>query len=146
MPLLNYTTTVPADRTITQVTAILAKAGARQIMTTYDGNGNPMGVAFGIDTKNGGRAFELPVNIQKVFQVMMADPRMPNHLKTFKQAERIAWRIIKDWLEVQLALISTDMVTIDEVMLAYMKDEKTGKTVYELFNEGHLITPAITAG
>ena len=52
-PLLNYTTTVDARRTIGQVHALLVEAGARQIMTTYTEVGQPTGVMFAIATADG---------------------------------------------------------------------------------------------
>jgi hypothetical protein len=38
-PLLNYTTTVPAPRTVGEVQALLVEAGARSILLEYDGDG-----------------------------------------------------------------------------------------------------------
>ena len=33
---------------------------------------------------------------------------------TIDQAERVAWRILKDWIEVQMALLDIKMVTAEE--------------------------------
>jgi hypothetical protein len=145
MPLLNYTTTVPVHRTIGQVHALLVAAGARQIMTTYSGTGAPTGVSFGIATADGTRAFTLPVQIERVLGVMKRDKGTPQRLKTPEQAERVGWRILKDWLEAQLAILKTEMVTIDEVMLPYMRSTD-GRTFYELYADGQLMQPAIGAG
>ena len=43
------------------------------------------------------------------------------------QAVRVAWRIVKDWVEAQMALVETQMVTTAEVFLPYavMKDGRT---------------------
>jgi hypothetical protein len=43
------------------------------------------------------------------------------------QAVRTAWRIVKDWVEAQMALVETQMVTTAEVFLPYavMKDGRT---------------------
>ena len=58
-------------------------------------------------------------------------------LKTLEQAQRVAWRIVKDWLEAQLAIIETEMVTLDQVMLPYMQGDN-GQTVYELYRDQQL--------
>lgn len=44
-----------------------------------------------------------------------------------EHATRVAWRVVKDWLEANLALIAAEMATIDEVMLPYLHvgDDKT---------------------
>jgi hypothetical protein len=133
MPLLNYTTEVPALRSASQIQETLAKAGARQVMMNYDADGRPSGVAFGMETAFGARQFVLPVNPLRVLAVMKKD-RVQPRFQSYEQAERVAWRILKDWIEAQLALISTEMVSLDQVMLPYMAGDN-GRTVYELYVE-----------
>ena len=43
------------------------------------------------------------------------------------QAIRTSWRIVKDWVEAQLAIIETRMVKTEQVFLPYaiMRDNKT---------------------
>lgn len=142
MPLLNYTTTVPAHRTIAQVQAILAKSGARQVLTEYGPSGVPTGIAFAVDTPHGLRQYHLPVDVAAVAQVMRTDRGTPPRYRSPEQAERVGWRILKDWLEAQLAIIATRMVTFDQVMLPYMATGPTGQTVYQLWIDQQLALPA----
>lgn len=132
MPLLNYTTTVPVSRTMAQVTEILAKAGARQVLTEYSPSGVPTGIAFAVDTPNGLQNYHLPVDVAAISAVMKADRNISPRYRTPEQAERVGWRITKDWLEAQLAIIATRMVTFDQVMLPYMS-AGGGRTVYDLY-------------
>lgn len=143
MPLLNYTTTVPVSRTVGQVTELLVKAGARSIMSDYAEGGIPVGVMFALQTMDGMRAFKLPVHTDRVMKVMRQDKGTPPRYKTPEQAERVAWRILKDWLEAQLAIVQTEMVSFDEVMLPYMRS-LDGRTMYEMYLEGQL--PALASG
>lgn len=62
---------------------------------------------------------------------------------TYEQAQRVAWRIVKDWVEAQVALIQTEMVTLDQVMLPYMIGVGD-KTIYELYKARKLL-PALEA-
>ena len=141
MPLLNYTTKVSARKTIGEVQGLLVQAGARSIMATYDDIGNATGIAFSIDTGYGIRSFALPVNAQRVHAVLLRE-KVSSTYQTPEHAERVAWRILKDWLEAQLAIIATEMVTLDQVMLPYMHaDEGGGRTVYELYVERQLALP-----
>lgn len=140
MPLLNYTTKVPVSRTIGNVQALLVEAGARSISTEYDDVGNPTGMAFVVETAYGVRRFLVPVNTDAVFAVLAREKIQPQY-KTPEHAERVGWRIVKDWLEAQLAIIRTEMVTLDQVMLPYMADE-SGLTVYELYRDRQLALPA----
>jgi len=47
-----------------------------------------------------------------------------------KQATRTGWRIIRDWLEAQLAMIQAGMVSITDVFLPYAQNSQ-GETLYE---------------
>lgn len=146
MPLLDYTTTVPASRTIGQVQGLLVEAGARQIMTEYDATGTPSAIAFAVETGYGLRRFILPVKAERVHAVLKRDRKVAPRYKTPEHAERVAWRIAKDWLEAQLAIIRTEMVTLDQVMLPYMVADD-GHTVYELYRDQQLaLMPGDTDG
>ena len=142
MPLLNYTTEGPALRTIGHVQALLVEAGARSIQTDYDAVGTPIGLAFMVETMHGPRGFKLPVQAHRVLAVLKKDKKVAPRYRTPEQAERVAWRIVKDWLEAQLAIIQTEMVTLDQVMLPYMTTGVEGRTIYELYVDKQLALPA----
>lgn len=139
MALLNHTTKVPVSRTVAQVHDILVKAGARQIMSDYDGDGAPVGVGFAVSTAHGQRSFLLPVQAGRV-QAVLERQRVTPSLRTPAHAERVAWRIVKDWLEAQLAIIETEMVTLDQVMLPYMANGD-GRTMWDLYQSQQLALP-----
>jgi len=77
------------------------------------------------------------VQSDRVHKVLRADRTVAPRYKTVEQAERVAWRIMKDWLEAQLAIIATEMVTLDQVFLPYMQGDD-GRTVYELYLDHQL--------
>jgi len=135
MSLLNYTTTIKATKTAHEVTQILVKGGARQIMSEFDSEGTPSGITFSIQTPEGVRGFTLPVNAKPVEMVMRKDSKIPQRLKTSEQAHNVAWRIMKDWVEAQMALVETQMVTFDQVMLPYMRTVQGG-TFYDAYLNG----------
>lgn len=133
MPLLNYTTSVSVSRTMGEIHKLLVEAGARQIMTEYDADGRAVGVAFSAITDSGPRSFLLPVDIDRVLLVLKRQ-KVQSRFQTPEHAERVGWRIVKDWLEAQLAIIKTEMVSLDQVMLPYLRTED-GRTVYDLYLE-----------
>jgi hypothetical protein len=139
MPLLNYTTSVPVSRTVNEVHKLLIAAGARRIMTEYDADGRPTGVAFTVATAHGERSFLVPVNAGQVEHVL-ARQRVEARYRRPEHAERVAWRIVKDWLEAQLAIIRTEMVTLEQVMLPYMATED-GRTMWALYLDRQLALP-----
>jgi hypothetical protein len=141
MPLLNYTTSVAVTRTVGQVQGLLVEAGARAIMAQYDPVGNVTGLSFAVEGPMGLQHYALPVQTDRARAVLQRD-KVPARYQTPEHAERVAWRILKDWVEAQLALLRTEMVTLDQVMLPYMQADD-GRTVYELYLDQQL---ALTAG
>lgn len=69
--------------------------------------------------------------------------KIPRSKATLEQAQRTCWRVVKVWLEAQLALIEAGLVDLPQVMLPFMIDE-AGRTVYARFLENEKL--AITAG
>ena len=122
MPLLNYTTKVNAQKTVTEVMGLLVAKGADEISIVYDDERQPVGLKWTVQSPRLGRvAFALPCNVDAVFgklteqKVMVTSPESRR-----QQAIRTSWRILKDWVEAQMALLETGMVTMDEIFLPYM--------------------------
>lgn len=131
MPLLNYTTTISPEKTCSEIQVLLARHGAHQIMLTYD-KGAPSGVSFSITTPNGARSFALPTDTTASLAALKKSGA-PRRYLTQEQARRVAWRVLKDWLISQLALIEIGMARVDEVLLPYML-LTPGRTVLAEYN------------
>lgn len=136
MAILNYSTKISADRTAGEVQAMLGKAGAATVATTYE-RGEVSGVSFVLDTVHGRRGYVLPVQADAVRRVLVREEdagRLGRERRgTFTSpahARRVAWRIAKDWLEAQLALVDAELASLDQVMLPYML-LGDGRTVYD---------------
>lgn len=134
MPIKDYTTKIDAAKTAAEVQTVLAKAGATGVAMQYD-NGEPIALAFTANTPFGPREFTMPANWRNVQRVLRKQKVAPA-LQTDAHAKRVAWRIVKDWMEAQLAIIQTEMVTIDQVMLPYMRNGDEGETVFEQYQAG----------
>lgn len=134
MPLLNYTTSISSFKTVAEIQQILVKHGAKKIMQDYDENGSLSAVCFLITTPIGEHGVRLPANIDAVDRVLQKQKVRGGR----EQAERVAWRIVKDWVEAQMAILESQMVTIDQIFLPYMMNTD-GQTVYELFQSKQLL-------
>lgn len=134
MPLLNYTTKVNVYTTPGEIQQQLVKHGAKRIMQDYDDHGRISALVFMIDTPAGMRGIRLPANVDSVLAVL--------HRQKVKcdreQAERVAWRIVKDWVEAQMAILESEMVQMDEIFLPYMVNN-SGRTVFEAYRENQLL-------
>lgn len=129
MPLLNYTTSIAPQKTVMEIQALLAKAGASAILANYDKEGNITALSFQLTTDEGMVAFKLPTAWEPVLATLRRQG-VTRSLQTPEQALRVAWRITKDWVAAQLAIIETRMVTTAQVFLPYAIT-KDGTTVYE---------------
>jgi hypothetical protein len=146
--LLNYTTSVPVDKTVGEITSILVRAGARSIQTDFNDHGRISGMNFVVRTGFGNRAFHVPVQserVHKVLQQELAHTRTHQSkamLSSPEQAERVAWRILKDWLEAQMTLITLELITLDQAMLGFMQVRAgDNRTAYELYADEQLALP-----
>jgi hypothetical protein len=129
MPILNYTTEIAPEKTAGEITKVLVKLGAENIGMRYDG-GKLIGMAFSIRRGPDTYAFQLPVRVHAVYEVLNRQHGVPPKHRSLAQAERTAWRIMKSWIEAQAAIIETEMVKLEQVMLPYMVTEDGG-TVFD---------------
>ncbi len=135
MPILNYTTSIDAEKTATEIQKILVRHGARQVLMDYNEDGVMSSISFQIKTECGPIHFRLPVNIEGVHKVL-TNEGVERRYRTYEQAARVAWRIIKDWVEAQLAIVEAGQAEIMEVFLPYALNPQ-GQTVYEVLeNKG----------
>lgn len=142
---LNYTTTIEAAKSASECIARLAEHGAGAIGITY-ADKKPVGLTFRIETVHGERQFSLPVNVDGTFAALAKARRsgsIPPRYADRAQAERVAWRVLKDWLEAQLALIEAGVADMAEVMLPYLH-VAPGVTLYRAYLDNEQL--AIGAG
>mgnify|MGYP001580177393 FL=1 len=67
---------------------------------------------------------------------MQNSNRVPRKMCTKEQALRVSWRIVKDWVVAQMAIVEAEMVDMAEVFLPYAIT-KNGTTLYkEIQNNG----------
>ena len=127
MAILNYTTVIKPQKTVSEISSILVEHKANRIVVDYD-SGMPVSVSFMIMSKgNVPMFFRLPCNFEGVLNVLTQDKKVPKRLKNKEQAIRVGWRIIKDWVEAQCAIIEAELALPEQVFLPYavMKDGKT---------------------
>lgn len=115
-------TEVEASRTIGEITAYLVRMGANQISTQYDDKTRePIALYFSLTVRGNMIPFTLPARVEPVFNIINAGSHGRDKFKDMTQAKRVAWRQIYRWIQAQLALIETGMVTADEVLMPYIQ-------------------------
>jgi len=145
---LNYTTTISSAQTAGECQAILAKSGANSVAVHYD-DGKPAGLSFQLATPHGTRNFTLPVDVPAMRAVLIKAEKAGmfattgkgsrSHVRSDKytnpeHAANVAWRVVKDWLEANLALIAAQMATLTEVMLPYLHVDED-RTLWQAYQD-----------
>lgn len=134
MPLLNYTTKVDVYTTLGSIQGQLVRHGAKKIMQDYDDEGQIAALSFLIDTPAGPRGIRLPANVDAVHTVLTRQKVKCDR----EQAERVAWRIVKDWVEAQMAILESEMVQMDEIFLPYMVNGQ-GQTLFQAYRSNQIM-------
>ena len=137
MKIANYSTTVTALKSVRELQGILVAHGAKSILMDYS-NGEPIGLSFTVGTPYGDTPFRLPANIDKVQRVL--NKQRVRTMVDREFASRVAWRILKDWVRAQIAILESEMVSIDQVFLPYMQ-VKDGQILYEVMLDHRLQLP-----
>ena len=144
MAILNYTTTVDSFKTVSEIEHILVKHHAKSIMKNYDGE-SITGLSFLIDTGVQQIPVRLPVKVDECLEVLKKEKKnspRSNIKATMEQAERVAWRILKDWVEAQMALLDIQMVRFEEIFLPYI-ETGNGQTIYERLEEKQFLIETV---
>lgn len=133
MPILNYTTQISPAKTAGEIMDILRKHGVRKIVIDYDVDGQPEALTFQIDWQGIRTAYALPARHEGVLRVLQKD-RVAGKYQTTEQARRVAWRIVKDWVAAQMAIVSAEVASLPEVFLPYAVTQN-GDTAFAVFEQ-----------
>jgi len=134
----NYTSGVPIDRTVSKIEAVLVEAGASNITKDY-GDCELKAICFTVIHPQDGTkvSIRLPANVEGVYASLSSAvkrPRKGTMAKLREQAGRTAWKLMQDWVEVQLSLIQMQQAEFLQVFLPYVWDGH--QTFYSALKDG----------
>lgn len=162
MFLKNYTTDVPVSVTLHRIEQVLLEAGASAIQKEYGPEAKVLAVTFHIDTAVGKQVIRLPANEEMALEALWLDYVDGDELQAdgnscvswsrkkkrkhefIQQAQRTAWRIVKDWVEVQMSMIHLKQAELMQVFLPYLYDGK--RTYYEALKDSKFAGLLLTDG
>lgn len=142
---LNYTTVVAAGKTAHECLAVLGKYGAKRAGLAYGRDKVPTGITFVLDTRWGERGYEIALNFDGTRQSLLRaykDRKIERRYTEPAHAQKVAWRVLKMWLESNLAMVEAGLAEPEKALFPYMllAPEHT------LFDEYDQQQPSITAG
>ena len=147
MILKNYTTNKNYLRTISEIEQLLAEVGAKKILKEYNDQKEVFALSFIILFKEQEIPIRLPARVDRIpaalrnhynnntsltssqrslIKSAMSDP---------ERARNIGWRIVQDWLESNLAIMSLDQINLLEALLPFTQWGKNGMTLYDLLEQ-----------
>jgi hypothetical protein len=134
--LKNYTTEVPAARSIENIEKLLASFGASNTMREYAPDQTVAALSFIVDMNGMKLPFRLPAKLPNVYKWLRK--KKPNSAeKTVReQAYRIAWKTQHEWVHLQLTLIELDQAEKLELFLPYLYDVQKQETYYQKIKGG----------
>lgn len=136
MAILNYTTQIDVYKTVAEIERILSEHGVMSIMKQYE-DGQVVSLSFLIDDGEKKIPVRMPIRVDECLKVMQKQKKEHPKMQikaTKEQASKVVWRIMKDWIEVQMALLEINMVRFEEIFLPYI-ETTDGKTIYEKLEE-----------
>jgi hypothetical protein len=84
--------------------------------------------------------FRLPArvsNVEKQLRGSIRRPRAGTLDNIQAQAERTAWKLLSDWVDIQMSLIELQQVKFIEVFLPYVYDPIKKQTYFEKLEQGN---------
>ena len=134
MNLKNYTSGVPAQRTISDIEALLIATNATKVAKEAKDRA-VVAIMFEIECNGRLHVIRLPANVDAVQDWLWKEHvtgavRNRRTKEEFReQAERTAWKIMLDWTQVQISLIKLKQAEALQVFLPYIWDGN--QTYYE---------------
>lgn len=151
MFLKNYTSDVPVSKTIARIEQVLIRCGVTGIMKEYGLNQKVVAITFRVKEHGIEQMIRLPADEEKALEALwldyIGDDLLPNgDLKWdcrkkkkrndfTDQAARTAWKIIQDWVEVQMSMIQLKQADTLQVFMPYLYDGK--RTYYQALKESN---------
>lgn len=144
----NYTSTVPATKSVSYIESKLVSYGAKNILKLYKDK-KLEGIAFIVEVNGKELPFRVPARIEKIEELFKRRlTRRRYHEATLKnikeQAERTAWKLLSDWVDVQMSLIELDQVEFLEVFLPFVYDPTKEQIFFEKLKDSQF--KMLTAG
>src|SRR3954468_12056712 len=119
----NYTTEISVERTVAEIQKILSENGASAIAIEYH-DGAIADIFFKVKRNGQELPFRMPAKVEGLYQALWGGREAWKYTRYGtgwrQQAERIAWRICKTWLEAQITLINLEPAKLEEVFLPYL--------------------------
>lgn len=133
--LKNYTTVVTAEKSIQSIEKMLVDFGCKNIMKEYSGSMRVLSISFIADVEGQRLPFKLPAQVKECYIWLKKMKPKATEKSLLDQAERITWKILSDWLHIQLSMLETKQADKLQLLLPYLQNSNNTKSFYEKLKE-----------
>ena len=139
--LKNYTTKIDTSKSISEILDFLVDVGATGVSQTYVDK-ECTAIQFVIlNEMQVSVVYKLTANPDAAYEILISEKKRINAdvtAKVRKQSYKTAWRILRDWVYAQCALIKLGQATPMQLFLSYAYDPDNDKTIYDRVTDGSL--------
>ena len=121
-----------------QIENILLQMGARNIAKQYDDKMQIESIMFSLRRGESDVPFKLPARKEPIKKLFLKQYRRPTAVQdknADEQAARTAWKNVKEWVELQAAMVQLEQVEVMEVFLPYVFIGDQNKTFYQVIKD-----------
>lgn len=138
----NYTSGTPVSLSLSKIEEYLVQAGATFITKNYSSNTKECeGIFFVFMIDNIPTQFKVIAQTEQCYNVLIEQykRKTDSAMQTCReQAARTAWKIICDWVQIQVSMILLDQAKPAQLFLSCIYDQKNNKTLFEHFEDGKM--------
>lgn len=120
---LNYTTTVSESKSLESIRVALVGVGAESVSIEHDAVGKAVALRFSIKFENKLLIFAIDCKATLIAHFLQ-NSKVPQKFKTDAQAQRVAWRLVKTWVDVQTSLVKLNWYKLEEIFLPMVEITK----------------------
>lgn len=136
----NYTSSIPASLSMSRIEEMLVKAGAMDIHKSYNNDQVCDAIIWVMIVPGVVQPlhFKLPAKVEACYNALwkqyckeVKKPQESTKKTIREQSARTAWKIIHDWVELQLTMIELDQAEPMELFLPYVYNPESKQTFFE---------------
>ena len=129
--LRNYTSSVSVSQTIHRIEEILIRCGVTAVAKEYGDQGKVLAITFQLPAEDGIKmSVRLPADEQAAIDMLWKDYEATHPHKYranrksrkdfVEQGQRTAWKLVQEWIEIEMSRVQMRQGEIREIFLAYI--------------------------